>query len=100
MKCSGWSSLAISVCRGEARLALGTASAFVSLALVSVASGHVFPTPQFLPSQGTESVTLDVPNERDVPMTGFVVNAPPGLEIEHAHPADGWEEEFNDSSAR
>jgi uncharacterized protein YcnI len=86
MKCSGWSSLAISVCS--------------ALVLAGSASGHVLPTPHFLPSQSTESVTLDVPNERDAPMTGFVVNAPAGLEIEHAHPADGWEEEFDDSSAR
>ena len=86
MKCSGWSSLAISVCS--------------ALVLAGSASGHVFPTPQFLPSQSTESVTLDVPNERDVPMTGFVVTVPAGLEIAHAHPADGWDEEFDDSSAR
>jgi uncharacterized protein YcnI len=86
MRCSGWSSLAISIC--SALLFLGSASA------------HVFPTPQFLPSQSTESVTLEVPNERNVPMTGFVVNAPAGLEIEHAHPADRWVEEFDASSAR
>ena len=86
MRCSGWSSLAISVC--SAFLFAGTASA------------HVFPTPQFLPSQSTESVILDVPNERDEPMTGFVVTAPAGLEIEHAHPANGWDEEVYDSSAR
>jgi uncharacterized protein YcnI len=86
MKCSGWSSLAISVCS--------------ALLLAGAASAHVFPTPQFLPSRSTESVTLDVPNERDVPMTGFVVTVPAGLEIEHAHPADGWDEEFDASSAR
>ena len=33
-------------------------------------------------------------------MTGFVVTAPPGLEIEHAHPADGWREELDAASAR
>ena len=86
MRCSGWSSLAISVCS--------------ALLFVGSASAHVVPTPQFLPSQSTESVILDVPNERDEPMTGFVVTAPPGLEIEHAHPADGWTEELGASSAR
>jgi uncharacterized protein YcnI len=100
MRCSGWSSLAISVCRGEARLALGTASALVVLTLASTATAHVFPMPQFLPSQGTESVILDVPNEREEPMTGFVVEVPDGLEIAHAHPAVGWDEEFDASSAR
>jgi hypothetical protein len=32
-------------------------------------------------------------------MTGFVVKAPPGLEIEHAHPADGWTEQLTGSTA-
>jgi hypothetical protein len=32
-------------------------------------------------------------------MTGFVVKAPPGLVIEHAHPADGWTENVAGSSA-
>ena len=86
MRCSGWSSLAISVCS--------------ALVLAGTASAHVFPTPQFLSSESTESVTLDVPNERNVPMTGFVVTVPDGLEIAHAHPAEGWDEEFDDSSAR
>ena len=86
MRCSGWSSLAISV-----------SSAFL---FAGSASAHVFPTPQFLPSQSTESVILDVPNERDEPMSGFVVTAPAGLEIEHAHPTDGWEEEFDAATAR
>ena len=75
-------------------------AALTALAAAGSASAHVFPTPQFLPSRSTESVILDVPNERDEPMTGFVVTAPAGLEIEHAHPADGWDEEVDGSSAR
>jgi uncharacterized protein YcnI len=55
--------------------------------LSGTASAHVFPTPQVIASQSIESVTLDVPNERDKPMTGFVVIAPAGVEIEQAHPA-------------
>jgi hypothetical protein len=85
MRCSGWSSLAISVCS--------------ALALAGTAAAHVFGSPQFIPSGSTETITLDVPNERPEPMTGFVVKAPPGLEIEHAHPADGWTEEITGSTA-
>ncbi len=33
-------------------------------------------------------------------MTGFVVTAPAGVEIERADPAEGWTEEIDDSSAR
>ncbi len=86
MNLSRWSTLVVSVCS--------------ALALSGTASAHVFPTPQVIASQSIESVTLDVPNERDKPMTGFVVIAPAGVEIEQAHPAEGWTEEIDDSSAR
>jgi hypothetical protein len=33
-------------------------------------------------------------------MTGFVIEVPAGLEIEHAHAANGWDEEFDASNAR
>ena len=32
-------------------------------------------------------------------MTAFTITSPPGLEIEHAHPVDGWTEEFTSSGA-
>jgi uncharacterized protein YcnI len=85
MRCSGWSSLAISICS--------------ALVLAASASAHVFGSPQFIPSGNTETIRFDVPNERPEVMTGFVVKAGPGLEIEHAHPADGWTEDFNGSTA-
>lgn len=85
MRCSGWSSLAISICS--------------ALVLAGTASAHVFGSPQFIPSGSTETVTLDVPNERKEPMTSFVVNVGQGLEIEHAHPLDGWDEEVAGDTA-
>jgi uncharacterized protein YcnI len=85
MRCSGWSSLAISTCS--------------ALLLVGTASAHVFGNPQFIPSGSTETIRFDVPNERKEPMTGFVVRVPAGLVIEHAHPADGWQERLEESTA-
>jgi uncharacterized protein YcnI len=85
MRCSGWSSLAISVCS--------------ALALAGTAAAHVFGSPQFIPSGSTETITLDVPNERKAPMTSFVVKVEDGLQIEHAHPADGWDEEVAGDTA-
>jgi uncharacterized protein YcnI len=85
MRCSGWSSLAISICS--------------ALVLAGTASAHVFGSPQFIPSGSTETITLDVPNERKAPMTSFVVKVEKGLEIEHAHPADGWEEDVTSDTA-
>jgi hypothetical protein len=76
MRCSGWSSLAISVCS--------------ALLLAAPAAAHVVAIPTYLPSESSESITLEVPNELSAPMTGFVVTAPPGLVIHHANPVAGW----------
>ena len=85
MRCSGWSSLAISVCS--------------ALVLAGSASAHVVATPGFLPSGSSESITLAVPNERDEPMIGFSVTAPAKLEIKHAHDVDGWDEQVGGLTA-
>jgi uncharacterized protein YcnI len=89
MRCSGWSSLAISAC-----------SALEILVLAGSASAHVIAMPGYIPSKGSEAIILEVPNERPDPMTSFVVNVPSGIGIEHAHPADGWSESVEGSTAR
>ena len=85
MRCSGWSSLAISVCS--------------ALVLAGTASAHIVPTPGFLPSGSAESITFSGPNERDDPMTGFTLSVPAGLEIEHAHEVTGWDESVAGATA-
>ena len=85
MRCSGWSSLAISVCS--------------ALVLAGTASAHVVATPGFLPSGSSESITFSAPNERDDPMTGFTLSVPAGFEIEHAHEVAGWDESMDGSTA-
>jgi hypothetical protein len=85
MRCSGWSSLAISVCS--------------ALVIAGTASAHVVATPTFLPSGSSESITFTGPNERDDPMTAFTLTVPSGLEIEHAHEVDGWDETVEGSTA-
>ena len=87
MRCSGWSSLAISVCSG------------IGLALAASGSAHVIPSPSFIPSGDAQLVELSFPNERDRMLVGFSVAAPPALEIVHAHPAEGWQETFDGSKA-
>ena len=57
------------------------------------------PTPAFLPSGSSESITFSAPNERDDPMTTFVLTVPEGVVIEHAHEVDGWEESLDGSTA-
>jgi uncharacterized protein YcnI len=55
--------------------------------------------PAYLASGSAESITFDTPNERDDPMTAFSVTVPHGLEIEHAHVVDGWNEQVKSSTA-
>ena len=77
MRCSGWSSLAISVCSAIALVA-------------GPAAAHVVATPAFLPSEKPESIAFSAPNEREQPMTAFALTVPDGLVIEHAHRVAGW----------
>jgi uncharacterized protein YcnI len=87
MRCSAWSSLAISACSAVALLFAGTASA------------HVIATPTYVASGSSQAIIFSGPNERQRPMTSFALTAPAGLQMEHAHPVDGWTEESTTSSA-
>jgi uncharacterized protein YcnI len=71
----------------------------VSLALAAPAAAHVGATPAFLAAGSSENIHLDVPNERNEPMTGFTVTVPDGFEIVHAHPVEGWNQSFDASEA-
>ena len=55
--------------------------------------------PAYLATGSAESITFDAPNEREAPMTAFSVTVPAGLEIEHAHVVDGWNEQVEGSTA-
>ena len=86
MRCSGWSSLAISVCS--------------ALVLAGSAGAHVVASPGFVEAGKANTISLTVPNERDEPMTAFAVTVPSDFVVLHAHPADGWESEEDASTAR
>jgi hypothetical protein len=73
------------VARGRLAAAVGAA-----LVLAAPASAHVIPSPTFLPAGATQTIELSVPNERDAPMTSFVVRAPEGIEIVGAESPEGW----------
>lgn len=70
-----------------------------SFVLVAPAAAHVGATPSFLAAESSGTIHLDVPNERNEPMTGFTVAVPDGFEIVHAHPSEGWDTTFDDSTA-
>lgn len=85
MRCSAWSSLAISACS--------------ALVLAGSAAGHVTASPPSLIAGGTSSVSLTAPNERDQPMTAFVVTVPTGFRIVGAEPSAGWMARATESTA-
>ena len=88
MRCSAWSSLAISAC-----------SASVALVLAAPAGAHVIAFPTFLAKDSVAEIKFTGPNERKAPMTSFAIRAPKGLLVGHAHPVDGWIESNTDSTA-
>ncbi|HXG77583.1 MAG TPA: hypothetical protein VNJ53_13540 [Gaiellaceae bacterium] len=82
MRCSGWSSRAISAC---------SAAALAALLLAATASAHVVARPQFLPAEGRTTLVLEVPNERNEPMSGLSVTLPAGLAPVQAAAPSPWE---------
>jgi hypothetical protein len=86
MRCSAWSSLAISVCS--------------ALLLSPPASAHIVPDPAFVQTGATEGISLNVHNDRRLAMEGFVVTVPEGLRVVDVESPDGWEGSSSDATAR
>ncbi len=61
-----------------------------ALAVAAPAGAHVIASPTFLYAGETATIELSVPNERDAPMTGFVVTVPPEIEVVGAAEVEGW----------
>jgi uncharacterized protein YcnI len=80
--------------------AIAFAVAVLALVAAPAALSHVVPTPNFVESGTTGNVSFASPNERDKPMTAFVVTVPSDLEILHAHGPDGWTATIDGPSAR
>ena len=88
MRCSGWSSLVISAC----------STLFLALALVTPARAHVVARTPYLYASTASEVELEVPNERDAPMTGFHVTVPADFRIVSAEPNGDWLPEVTSTS--
>jgi uncharacterized protein YcnI len=101
MKCSAWSSLATSACRGEACLALALVLGAAAAALVvsEHASAHVTTTPPWVAAGDVREITLTAPNEREERMTGFGVTVPGDFRIVRARSSDGWRADVRGSTA-
>jgi hypothetical protein len=99
MRSSAWSSLAISACRGEARLALACLVAASALALAGSAGAHIDAVPAFLEAEATGLISLTAHNDRQVTMDGFAILAPPELRIEDIGAVEGWEGSADETTA-
>jgi hypothetical protein len=85
MRCSAWSSLAISVCS--------------ALALAGPAGAHIDATPAFIPADGIETISLVAHNDRALEMDAFAVSVSPGLRIESVGDVEGWSGSIDGSTA-
>ncbi len=66
-------------------------SAFLTLAVTSVASAHVRVLPEQVSAGTYEVFTVRVPTERDVPTIGVRVEVPQGFTITGVEPLPGWD---------
>ena len=73
-------------------------SAFLTLAVASVASAHVRVLPEEVPADSFEVFTVRVPTEKDVPTTEVRVEVPEGFEISRVEPVPGWNYDLEEAA--
>jgi hypothetical protein len=89
MRCSAWSSLAISVCNAVA----------VALVVAGPAGAHIDAVPAFLVADATETISLTAHNDRSVAMDAFAVTASTGLRVGEVGELEGWSGSTDGKSA-
>jgi len=85
MRCSGWSSLAISACS--------------ALVLAGPAAAHITVLPPFVTAGDTATLSMSGPNERDADMTGFAVTVASEFRIVDAVSDDNWRSSIRGQTA-
>ena len=73
-------------------------STILTLALTSVASGHVKVLPEEVPAGSFEVFTVRVPTEKDIPTTGIRVEVPEAFTISRVEPVPGWDYELEEEA--
>jgi len=81
-----------------ALLRIALLSAFLTLAVASVASAHVTVSPEEVPAGNYEKLTVSVPTERDVPTTQVRLDVPEGFTVLGVRPVPGWDYEFEEDA--
>lgn len=68
-------------------------SVFLTLALAGAALAHIEVSPGRVPAGATETFTVEVPTEKEVPTTEVRLELPEGFEATGAETPEGWQGE-------
>lgn len=79
-------------------LRLVVLTTFLTLTTVGVAYAHVRVSPEEVPADSYEKLTVSVPTERDVPTTEVRVEIPEGFEVLGVQPEPGWNYDFEEDA--
>lgn len=71
-------------------------SVLLTLSVSSVAWAHVTVSPEEVPPGDFETLTLNVPNEKEIPTIEVRAEVPEGFTISGVQPVPGWEHEFEE----
>lgn len=66
------------------------------LATAGVAWAHVVVSPEEVPADSFQVLTVRVPTEKDIPTTGIRVEVPEGFTVSRVQPVPGWEYELEE----
>lgn len=71
-------------------------SVLLTLGVAGVAWAHVTVSPEEVSPGDFETLTLNVPNEKEIPTTEVRVEVPEGFTVSGVQPVPGWEHEFEE----
>jgi uncharacterized protein YcnI len=69
---------------------------FLTLGTAGVAWAHVVVSPEEVPTESYQVLTVRAPTEKDIPTTGIRVEVPEGFTVTGVQPVPGWESEFEE----
>lgn len=80
----------------SAWLPVAIVSTFLTLAVTSVAWAHVVVSPENVPADSFEKLTVSVPTEKEIPTTEVRVEVPEGFTVFGVQPVPGWDYELEE----
>jgi uncharacterized protein YcnI len=81
-----------------ALLGLVVLTTLLTITMTGVAYAHVRVSPEEVPADSYEKLTVSVPTEREVPTTQIRVEVPEGFEVLGVRPEPGWDYDFEEDA--